>query len=181
MKATTYAGDDATATSEQLTAGSEQFQRLLGEPAKDRPGRSQSGMVIGELVGMKTDGRIPLVLYAGQSGTAAVPARAVIDLHGHHIGRKVALVFECSDPAKPIVMGLLRDGDGWPLAPKPEHVDVEADGERLVVSARRQLVLRCGKASITLTEDGKVLVQGTFLSSRSSGVNRIRGGSVQIN
>ena len=58
---------------------------------------------------------------------------------------------------------------------------VEADGERLVVDARDQLVLRCGKASITLTKAGKVLIQGTYLSSRSSGVNRIKGGSVQLN
>jgi uncharacterized protein (DUF2345 family) len=61
------------------------------------------------------------------------------------------------------------------------NVDVEADGERLVVSARQQLVLRCGKARITLTRAGKVLVEGTYISSRSSGVNRIRGGSVHLN
>jgi hypothetical protein len=51
----------------------------------------------------------------------------------------------------------------------------------MIVSARKQLVFRCGRASITLTEDGKVLIQGTYLSSRSSGVHRIKGGSVQIN
>jgi hypothetical protein len=43
------------------------------------------------------------------------------------------------------------------------------------------LVLRCGKARITLTRAGKVLVEGTYISSRSSGVNRIRGGSVHLN
>ena len=42
-------------------------------------------------------------------------------------------------------------------------------------------VLVRGKASITLTREGKVLIRGTYLSSRSSGVNRIKGGSVQIN
>ena len=42
-------------------------------------------------------------------------------------------------------------------------------------------MLRCGKASITLTREGKVLIKGAYLSSRSSGVNRIKGGSVQIN
>ena len=41
--------------------------------------------------------------------------------------------------------------------------------------------LRCGKASITLTRAGKVLIRGAYLLSRSSGVNRIKGGSVQIN
>jgi hypothetical protein len=50
-----------------------------------------------------------------------------------------------------------------------------------MVSAKEQLVLRCGKASITLTKEGKVLIQGAYVSSRSSGVNRIKGGSVQLN
>jgi len=44
-----------------------------------------------------------------------------------------------------------------------------------------QLVLRCGRASITLTAAGKVLIEGAYVSSRSTGVNRIKGGSVQIN
>jgi hypothetical protein len=49
------------------------------------------------------------------------------------------------------------------------------------MTAREQLVLRCGAASITLTRDGKVLIQGAYVSHRSSGVMRIKGGSVQIN
>jgi hypothetical protein len=42
-------------------------------------------------------------------------------------------------------------------------------------------VLKCGNASITLTKAGKILVEGTYVSNRSSGVMRIKGGSVQIN
>ena len=64
---------------------------------------------------------------------------------------------------------------------QPGKVEVNADGERLVVSAKEQLVLRCGKATITLSKAGKVLIEGTYISSRSSGVNRIKGGSVQLN
>jgi hypothetical protein len=51
----------------------------------------------------------------------------------------------------------------------------------LIVSAREQLILRCGAASITLTKSGKVLIQGAYVSSTSTGVNRIKGGSVQLN
>ena len=43
------------------------------------------------------------------------------------------------------------------------------------------MVLRCGKASITLTKAGKVLIEGSYVLSRSTGVNRIKGGSVQLN
>jgi hypothetical protein len=142
---------------------------------------AQAGVIVGELIGMSDEGRIPLVLYPDQPGTAALRARSVVDLHGPHIGRSVVLMFEGADPSRPIIMGVLREGEGWTLDQKPGQVEVDADGERMIVSAKEQLVLRCGKASITLTKAGKVLIKGSYLLSRSSGVNRIKGGSVQLN
>jgi hypothetical protein len=130
---------------------------------------------------MTDNGRTPLVLYPGQPTTAALRARTVIDLHGRHIGESVVLMFENGNPALPVVMGVILQKDGWPLAQQPAQVEVEADGQRMVVGAKEQLVLRCGKASITLTKAGKVLIQGSYVSSRSTGVNRIKGGSVQLN
>ena len=138
-------------------------------------------LVIGELIALADDGVTPLVLYPGQPGTAALRARAVLDLHGAHIGQAVTLMFENGDAALPIVTGVLRPAAGWPLADKPDQVQVDSDGQRMLVSAKKELTLRCGKASITLTEAGKVLIQGSYLSSRSTGVNRIKGGSVQLN
>jgi hypothetical protein len=160
--------------------GDELLSALVSGPSAASPD-SLAGVVIGELVAMTDDGRTPLVLFPGQGGAAAVIARSVVDLHGAHIGRQVALMFEGADRTKPIVMGVLRDQAGWPLADRPGQVSVDADGERMVVTAREQLVLRCGKASITLTKAGKVLVEGTYVSSRSSGVNRVKGGSIQLN
>jgi hypothetical protein len=139
------------------------------------------GVVIGELLALTDNGATPLVRFAGQQGASAVAARSSIDLHGPHIGQGVVLMFEHGDPARPIVIGVLRGAAGWPQADRPAQVDVDADGQRLVVSAKEQLVLRCGQASITLTKAGKVLIEGSFLLSRSTGVNRIKGGSVQLN
>ena len=139
------------------------------------------GIVTGDLIGFKDEGRTPLVTYSNQPGTAAIAAGAVLDLHGPHIGRKVVLMFENGDPARPIIMGLLRNPAEWPLVEQPGQVEVDADGQRLLVSAKEQLVLKCGKASVTLTKAGKILIQGTYVSNRSSGVMRIKGGSVQLN
>jgi len=50
-----------------------------------------------------------------------------------------------------------------------------------VLKAKQEIVLECGRASITLTSAGKVLIRGAYLSSRSSGVHRIKGASVEIN
>lgn len=140
-----------------------------------------TGVLTGTLIGFTTDSQVPLVLYAGQQGSAAIAAASIIDLHGAHIGRRVALMFEGGDPQLPMIMGLLRGNVGWPLAPQPGQVEVHCDGERLIVSAKDQLVLRCGKASITLTRAGKILINGAYVSSRSTGTNRVTGGSVQLN
>jgi uncharacterized protein (DUF2345 family) len=58
---------------------------------------------------------------------------------------------------------------------------VVRDGQRVDVRAEQEIVLRCGKASITLTRAGKVLIRGAYISSQSSGANRIKGGSVHLN
>ena len=142
---------------------------------------SFAGVVTGQLIALAADGRTPLVTFPGQPTASAVSARSVVDLHGTHVGSTVVLLFDGGHPGKPIVMGVMRSDHGWPLSDPPGQVDVTRDGQRLVVTAKEQLVLRCGKASITLTSDGKVMIDGAYVCSRSSGVNRIKGGSVQLN
>ena len=154
---------------------------LLACPSAARTPEPLPTVFLGQLVALANDGRTPLVVFDGQPGTAAQCARTVVDLHGPHIGQPVVLMFEAGDATRPIVMGVLREREGWPIAEAPGQVQVDADGERLHVSAKEQLVLRCGKASITLTKAGKVLIEGAYVSSRSTGVNRVKGGSVQLN
>ena len=55
------------------------------------------------------------------------------------------------------------------------------DGERVEIEGKREITLRCGKASITLTAAGKIILRGAYILSRSTGVNKIKGGSVQLN
>jgi hypothetical protein len=137
------------------------------------------GVVVGELLALADD--MPLVVYPGQPGTQALSARSTVDLHGPHIGKQVVLAFEHGDPLRPIVVGVLCGQPGWPVEQQSSPVAVDADGLRMIVGAKDQLVIRCGKASITLTKAGKVLIEGAYLLSRSTGVNRIKGGSVQLN
>src|SRR5512147_337058 len=80
------------------------------------------GVVVGQIVGFG-EARTPLVVYPGQPGTAAVPARTILDLHGEHIGRDVVLLFDDSDPLLPIVMGCVRTESAWPLADRPAQVE----------------------------------------------------------
>ncbi len=164
--------------------GARALEQLLAAPLEIRtpaPERLRiEGVLIGTLVAMQ-DLDAPLVVYPGQPGTAALPARATLDIRAEHMGREVVLSFENCDPLRPIVTGLIQSRDAWPLSDQPAQVEVDADGRRLVVSAKEEIVLKCGKASITLTAAGKVMIQGTYVSNRSSGVMRIKGGSVQLN
>jgi hypothetical protein len=139
------------------------------------------GVVVGTLVGFAENGARPLVTYTDQPGSAALVARATIDLHGAHVGRPAVLMFEEGDPHRPIVLGCLVDESTLGLPEISDQIHLEADGQRLVVAAKERIVLRCGKASITLTKEGKLILQGEYVSSQSSGVLRIKGGSVQIN
>lgn len=97
----------------------------------------------------------------------------------------VLLAFEGNDPGKPIVVDILRENCSVPNpSASVTRDDIDSgriDGERVTFDAQKEIVLRCGKASITLTRSGKVLIRGAYLLNRSSGVNRIKGGSVQIN
>jgi hypothetical protein len=124
---------------------------------------------------------VPLVRYPGQQGTAAIVARTTVDVRGAYIGKQVLLVFEADDAARPIVVGVLRDSDACAPEAGTAEVQVDADGERVIVRAKRQLVLICGEASITLTAAGKVIIRGKYVSSHAAGVNRVTGGSIQLN
>jgi hypothetical protein len=113
--------------------------------------------------------------------TVHVDARAFA--RAAHEGAEALLLFEDGRPELPIVVGLLvpAEPDAAPDPGTRAGAEAVADGERLVYTARREIVLRCGKASIQLTSDGAVRIRGTEVLSRASATNRIRGGNVQIN
>ncbi len=53
--------------------------------------------------------------------------------------------------------------------------------EEVVIEAKQNLTLKCGEGSITMREDGKVLIKGKDLVSRAERTNRVKGGAVAIN
>jgi hypothetical protein len=137
-----------------------------------------NGVVIGLFIGFDAEGA-PLVAYPGNPTETGLPARATTLPTAADLGREVALLFEGGDPRRPLLIGLVQRPERRAESTPTESVDL--DDERIVLRAEREIVLKCGKASITLTRAGKVLIRGAYLLSRSSGVNRIKGGSVQIN
>ncbi|HKN69244.1 MAG TPA: hypothetical protein VJW73_23355 [Gemmatimonadaceae bacterium] len=53
--------------------------------------------------------------------------------------------------------------------------------DEIVLEAKHSIILRVGEGSITIREDGKVLIKGKDLVSHAERMNRIKGGAVSIN
>ena len=166
---------------QQVTAIVEVDTReMLSELLEPRahPRSPIEGAIVGSFVGIDAEGS-PLVEYEGQIGSTPMVARSTVSIDGSPTGTPVVLVFEGGRPERPIVVGLLRQAAQ--TKPRSREVVGRLDGDTVRLTAEREIVLECGKASITLTRAGKVLIRGAHLLSRSSGVNRIKGGSVQVN
>ena len=144
------------------------------------------GVVVGFLTGFDEQGN-PQVIFRQSRSNLPIPARTTVALEMQDAGREVTLMFEEGDPGRPLITGILQPAE--PQLPDKkvdqpglnDAVEVKVDNQRLILTAEQEVVLRCGKASITLTRAGKIILRGKYLLSRSSGVNRIKGGSVQIN
>lgn len=108
-----------------------------------------------------THGR-PVLAFNGRR----VTARSTVRVTPVDIGREALVLFENNDPSLPIITGLL-EAAGAPA--------------KLVLEAGQEMVLQVGKASINLTKDGRIVIRGADVLTRSSGSNRIKGGSVSIN
>ena len=159
-------------------------ENLLNNINNDRVKDKYNGITVGSLVGIKETGE-PLVNFSTNGSIISLPARSTLRLDRKHIGCKITIMFENGEYQKPIVTGLIQElqvekslDNGQPDE-KPIYVNI--DGEKLHLTAKKEIVLRCGKGSITITRAGKILIRGTYLLNRSSGVNRIKGGSVQLN
>jgi hypothetical protein len=158
----------------------------------DQPGGRESGdaseVTLGSsaatarLHGFDIDDQ-PLICEVRGLRREIIRARSTVSLLTAHIGSSVVVLFEEGDLRRPIIMGVLCDRPL--LAGKDREsqlgVTAQVDDTRLVLSGEREVVLRCGAASITLTRAGKILIKGSYIVSRSSGYNKIKGAAVDIN
>jgi hypothetical protein len=167
---------EAEVLTEETTDGVESLLELVLEEHEARvaaePPPRIEGVVVGALVALDPAGAARVAWSGGPAD--GVPAKLMAPLAPADVGCEVALLFEGGDPARPVIMGKMH-------VPGASTAEVKADGDRLELRAGKEIVLSCGDASITLTRAGKILIRGAYVLSRSSGVHRIQGGSVQIN
>ncbi len=129
--------------------------------------------ILGRLVEV-ADERI-VVAFDVDGSRKRQAAQTTVAVSPTDVGRDVVLVFVERDARRPIILGMTQP----PAC--VTTVRAELDDDKLVLTAAREIVLKCGEASIILTRAGKVLIRGSYVVTHAAGVNRIKGGSVQIN
>jgi hypothetical protein len=141
---------------------------------------------IATIVSLSPDGTPDVRL---DDGGPALPARLAVRTTRARIekaiavGQQAVVVFEGGDPSKPLIVGFIEPLD----PPRPDGspgmpvIEADVDGRRVRLTAQDEIVLECGSASVTLRRNGRVVIRGTYVETRSDGTNRIKGGQVQIN
>ncbi len=175
----------------------EEIEAVIKDDASAQVVKLAPGEVmIGSFVGLDKQYNI-LIDYPGNNTNQPVVATTTIKLNTSQIGSQVALMFVNGRLSKPLVMGVIYNPLNEVLESEIESVlpddivhnnadatkidDAKVDGKRVVLEGKEEIVLKCGEASITLTKEGKISIRGKYLLNRSTGVNRILGGSVQVN
>ena len=165
---------------------------LRATPHKLAPAALIDVPVVGWVCGYDPEQGL-LVDFPQDQTPGLLPARWTMQLDSAAVEQAVqqkqpaVLVFEEGDPRRPIVTGLVQPLQLMGAAPAnpvqlPEpRREGTHDGRRLTFEAPDEIVPRCGQASLILRKNGVVQLKGAYVLSQSSGVNRIRGGSVQIN
>lgn len=130
------------------------------------------GVVVGELAGTDGGGRPLVRIDGGPARPAAAVWMADPPDWKASAGRRVVLGFVDGAEDHPVVLGLLDPPAAPPRSVVPDTVRVAGNEE---------VVIECGRSKITLRADGRIEIRGGHLISRSSGPNKIKGGSVHIN
>ena len=132
------------------------------------------GVLVGRVTGVDDEG-LPIVSTdRGERAVAGVVWMQTAPTWADCVGLRVAVAAFEGDERRLLVLGLL---DAPPAAAEaPSEVP-----ETLKVESRRELIIECGKSKIALRADGRIEIRGGHLISRSSGPNKIKGGSVHIN
>jgi hypothetical protein len=143
-----------------------------------RPNLALGGIVVGRIESLASPWAPRVSIDGLVPDGADVLARTTLSLTKDDVGSEVALMFEGGDLERAIVLGRILQSI---RVLKPDGVLIDGQSRKVELTGEHEIVLRCGQASITLTRAGKIILRGTYISSRSSGVNRIKGGSVQIN
>ncbi len=142
-------------------------------------GATPSTVAVARLAGFDLQEQALVCGIAARPGLV-MAARSTVALRHAMVGLDVVLLLAETDTDPPIIIGVIAP-PAAPATPQAGGTVVVADSERHVIEAEREIVLRCGEASITLTRAGKIVLRGNYILSRSTGHHKIKGAAIDIN
>jgi hypothetical protein len=140
----------------------------------------------GHLEGIDAEGRL-LFRPEGHAGppvpvAIGIEASDAVLVKAARLNRR-AMVIATSDPeSRWVLTGLVKERVTMKAKDaRPGRLELEVDGETVRLSAEHVIELRCGKSSLLLRRDGKIVLSGDYVVSASRGPNKIRGATISLN
>jgi hypothetical protein len=135
----------------------------------------------GYVTGTDAEGR-PVVDFEGSPAgprvaITTVPLGDAALQEAVRVRQRVQLRIHDGDIRRPVIVGLPRQPPQGEAASglqsrRGSRLEIQEDADGVT--------LRVGRASLKLMHDGKVFLQGTYVETRAEGLNRIKGGTVDI-
>lgn len=157
---------------------------MIDEPMLAFLGGATGQLLRGVVAGMYDDVRVAVRLL-DEDDEVILPAD-ILTTSEAPVHLRIGDTVLCWADGFPPERGVLLGRIGGPTTLPPlGHTAPTEDGltvpEALVLEAKHSLSLRVGESSITIREDGKILIKGKDLVSHAQRMNRIKGGAVSIN
>ncbi|PCJ39014.1 MAG: hypothetical protein COA99_10875 [Moraxellaceae bacterium] len=148
--------------------------------------RQTPASMVGRLVELREDG-VALVDYPGNT-LGPLVAQSIITLAPSQAvkNQSLMLMFDNQQADKPVIMGVVQSqlvsNEKQTMTLQNGRPDAAlVDGKTIHIDAKDEIQLICGKSSVILRKDGKIVIKGTNILSRSSGANKIKGASINLN
>jgi hypothetical protein len=161
--------------------------RVLGLKQRKQTARSAEGAAqairLGTLTGLRHPG--VWVEWPGSAGPVAAQLAIAADhavlQQAIETAQQVVLAFAEGEDA-PLVIGIVGTFTAATRATQGAFVvEADADGQRVRLEAKEEVILQCGEASLTLKRNGRIVIKGAYVETYAAGTNRIKGGHVRIN
>jgi pSer/pThr/pTyr-binding forkhead associated (FHA) protein len=162
-------------------------ERPLAEDTLDRATRDKAtqhattstplgipdGLQLAEIVGLSPAG-YPQILVGDET---RIEADSLVPISTDLIGQRAALTYPQGHADRPIIVGIVQR----PATCSAISLDNIVEREGCVkITAEEEVELSCGEASLKLTKSGRIVLRGTYILSRSTGTNSIKGAAIQI-
>lgn len=148
------------------------------------PSKTHGGITSGRIHAIAEDGSILVAIPS--SGKRPCRADATVDVGPSDVGREVVLAYTPERGERPVILGVVGErshpkSEARIDLKRSEVQDLHIDGQSIHFKASDEILLECGQGSIRLRKDGKIIIKGLQIVSRSKGVNKIKGAAVSIN